>query len=126
MVRKRRKPEPPEQAADDTEFFADMFDLLDDPEHMDAVFVCYKHGGSDVLMNSSGVGSRTNTPEKMFVDNRKLPSATPDGSGSIPLDRCVSGDGGIPEEEGGNYKTVEIRAHKRRVFQSPVSKIGIP
>lgn len=39
MVRKRRKPEPPEAAADDEEFFKDMRDLLDDEEHMDAVFV---------------------------------------------------------------------------------------
>eukprot|EP00536_Pseudo-nitzschia_multiseries_P009871 jgi/Psemu1/306883/fgenesh1_kg.287_\ len=39
MVRKRRKPEPPEAAADDDEFFRDMRDLLDDEEHMNAVFL---------------------------------------------------------------------------------------
>lgn len=39
MVRKRRKPEPPEAAADDEEFFKDMRDLLDDEEHMDAIFL---------------------------------------------------------------------------------------
>jgi len=39
MVRKRRKPEPPEVAADDEEFFRDMRDLLDDEEHMDAIFM---------------------------------------------------------------------------------------
>jgi hypothetical protein len=38
MVRKRRKPEPPEVAADDDEFFRDMRDLLEDEEHMDAIF----------------------------------------------------------------------------------------
>jgi len=38
MVRKRRKPEPPEEAADDEEFFQDMRELLDDEEHMDAIF----------------------------------------------------------------------------------------
>lgn len=38
MVRKRRKPEPPEEAADDDEFFRDMRELLDDEDHMDAVF----------------------------------------------------------------------------------------
>jgi len=38
MVRKRRKPEPPEEAADDEEFFRDMRELLDDEEHMDAIF----------------------------------------------------------------------------------------
>lgn len=39
MVRKRRKPEPPEAAADDDEFFKDMRDLLEDEEHMDAIFM---------------------------------------------------------------------------------------
>lgn len=38
MVRKRRKPEPPEEAADDEEFFRDMRELLEDEEHMDAIF----------------------------------------------------------------------------------------
>jgi speckle-type POZ protein len=42
MVRKRRKPEPPEAAADDDEFFKDMRDLLDDEEHMDAIFIVRK------------------------------------------------------------------------------------
>lgn len=39
MVRKKRKPEPPEAAADDDEFFRDMKELLEDDEHMDAVFL---------------------------------------------------------------------------------------
>lgn len=39
MVRKRRKAEPPEVAADDDEFFRDMRELLDDQEHMEAVFL---------------------------------------------------------------------------------------
>jgi hypothetical protein len=38
-VRKRRKPEPPEVTADDDNFFKDMKELLDDEEHMDAVFL---------------------------------------------------------------------------------------
>ena len=41
MVRKRRKPDPPEVAADDEEFFRDMRDLLDDDEHMDAIFIVH-------------------------------------------------------------------------------------
>lgn len=43
MVRKRRKPEPPEPAADDEEFYRDMRELLGDEEHMDAVFVIHPH-----------------------------------------------------------------------------------
>eukprot|EP00523_Entomoneis_sp_CCMP467_P002858 CAMPEP_0168742562 /NCGR_PEP_ID=MMETSP0724-20121128/13099_1 /TAXON_ID=265536 /ORGANISM="Amphiprora sp., Strain CCMP467" /LENGTH=367 /DNA_ID=CAMNT_0008790113 /DNA_START=21 /DNA_END=1124 /DNA_ORIENTATION=- len=38
MVRKKRRPEPPAAAADDDEFFKDMKELLDDEEHMDAMF----------------------------------------------------------------------------------------
>mmetsp|Transcript_15026 Transcript_15026/g.22872 ORF Transcript_15026/g.22872 Transcript_15026/m.22872 type:complete len:362 (-) Transcript_15026:1630-2715(-) len=39
MVRKRRKPEPPEPASDDEEFFKDMRELLKDDEHMDVTFL---------------------------------------------------------------------------------------
>lgn len=46
MVRKRRKPEPPEAAADDDEFFRDMRDLLDDEEHMDAIFLVHPEDSS--------------------------------------------------------------------------------
>ena len=48
MVRKRRKPEPPEAAADDDEFFRDMRDLLDDEEHMDAIFLVRPTDSVDV------------------------------------------------------------------------------
>mmetsp|Transcript_32702 Transcript_32702/g.48019 ORF Transcript_32702/g.48019 Transcript_32702/m.48019 type:complete len:411 (-) Transcript_32702:428-1660(-) len=41
MVRKRRKPDPPEAAADDKNFFQDMRELLDDDEHMDALFLVH-------------------------------------------------------------------------------------
>jgi speckle-type POZ protein len=41
QVRKRRKPEPPEAVADDDGFITDMKALLDDTEHMDAVFLVH-------------------------------------------------------------------------------------
>jgi len=41
MVRKKRKPDPPEPAADDSEFFKDMKELLDDEEHMDMTFLVH-------------------------------------------------------------------------------------
>eukprot|EP00934_Nitzschia_sp_Nitz4_P008318 Nitzschia sp. Nitz4//scaffold290_size23356//6768//7963//NITZ4_008487-RA/size23356-augustus-gene-0.34-mRNA-1//-1//CDS//3329546090//8308//frame0 len=46
MVRKRRKPEPPEVAADDDEFWRDMRVLLADEEHMDVAFVVHQDGNS--------------------------------------------------------------------------------
>lgn len=54
MVRKRRKPEPPEVAADDEDFFKDMRELLDDDEHMDAVFLVpqYSEGSSSEDMDT--------------------------------------------------------------------------
>ena len=44
MVRKKRKPEAPEPATNDDEFFKDMRDLLDDEEHMDAKFMVHPEG----------------------------------------------------------------------------------
>lgn len=46
MVRKRRKTEPPEAAADDDEFFKDMRDLMEDEEHMDAIFLVHPEDSS--------------------------------------------------------------------------------
>ncbi|KAI2514163.1 Broad-Complex [Fragilaria crotonensis] len=46
MVRKKRKPEPPEPATNDDEFFKDMRDLLDDEEHMDAKFLVHPEGNA--------------------------------------------------------------------------------
>ena len=51
MVRKRRPPAPPEAAADDDEFFKDMRELLEDEEHMEAVFLV--HPESSVAAESS-------------------------------------------------------------------------
>lgn len=57
MVRKRRKPEPLAAATDDDEFFADMKELVDDDEHMDAVFYVYplnsQNYATKVTTNSS-------------------------------------------------------------------------
>lgn len=47
MVRKKRKPEPPEPATNDDEFFKDMRDLLDDEEHMDAKFLVHPEGSME-------------------------------------------------------------------------------
>lgn len=55
MVRKRRKPEPPEAASNDEEFFKDMAELLDDEEHMDAIFQV--HTGAGMGDDGSFVGT---------------------------------------------------------------------
>jgi len=63
MVRKRRKPEPPEAAADDDEFFRDMRDLLEDEEHMDAIFMVHPQGGPTELEDSDKEEDSSNMVE---------------------------------------------------------------
>lgn len=73
MVRKRRKPEPPEAAADDEEFFRDMRDLLDDEEHMDAIF----------LVKPDDAGESSN------MDTEKDGSAESDNMIEIRAHKCI-------------------------------------
>ncbi|CAB9500886.1 meprin and TRAF homology domain-containing protein MATH domain-containing protein [Seminavis robusta] len=47
MVRKRRKPEPAEPAADDDEFFKDMRELFEDEEHMDCTFMVHSENNNN-------------------------------------------------------------------------------
>jgi hypothetical protein len=82
MVRKKRKPDPPEPAADDAEFFKDMKELLDDEEHMDTLF----------LVHAAPSGGAAHTPH----------IKTEPGTAAMDDDR-----GGA---DGGDL--VEIRAHK--------------
>lgn len=83
MVRKRRKPEPPEPAADDDEFFKDMRELFEDEEHMDAVFLVHSDG-SDV--------------RKVKKETSTIAADKPD---------AMEEDG-----DNSNANMVEIRAHK--------------
>ena len=83
-VRKRRKPEPPEVAADDDTFYKDMKELLDDEEHMDAIFLVQKRISSQDTSN--------NKNRKMIGSNAFRSSDPPDTT--IPTD------------------LIEIKAHK--------------
>jgi speckle-type POZ protein len=58
MVRKRRKPEPPQVAADDDEFFKDMRELLEDEEHMDAVFLIHPECSGNVKKEDNEPSSK--------------------------------------------------------------------
>lgn len=62
MVRKKRKSDPPKAAADDKEFFKDMQDLMDDEEHMDAVFVIDPYGLDGPSSSSSVDGDSSAQP----------------------------------------------------------------
>ena len=76
QVRKRRKPEPPEVAADDDDFFADMKELLHDEEHMDAVFVI-RPPSSDYhsFKNMNDMKMSRNVGDNIYMNNRSQMSA---------------------------------------------------
>lgn len=110
MVRKKRKPEPPEVAADDSEFFTDLRELLDDVEHMDAVFLCYKNGGVDTV-------SDMNTGFSSIHDIFTTPSMKSKGNSSTTANLSMDEDdekinNKIEDKEVANDGMVEIRAHK--------------
>uniref|UniRef100_A0A7S2W5C8 BTB domain-containing protein n=1 Tax=Eucampia antarctica TaxID=49252 RepID=A0A7S2W5C8_9STRA len=110
MVRKRRKPDPPEPAADDEEFFKDMRDLLDDEEHMDALFLI-KDGP-----NNNNNNNKTSSAQMI--------GSSHSSSGSSGNVICVKKED-FPNDERSNIMTdespmkmdestngIEIRAHK--------------
>jgi len=70
IVRKRRKPETFAAANDDDEFFADMKELVDDDEHMDAVFYVYPP-------NSTNHATKIVTNSSSCSATEKLASCTP-------------------------------------------------
>jgi len=82
MVRKHRKPEPPEPASDDSEFFKDLKDLLEEEEHMDAIFVI--RGGTSKIKPSLGDVSMA------FVDSDGGSSVKTDGyETEIKAHKCI-------------------------------------
>ncbi len=133
MVRKKRRPEPPEAASDDDEYIKDMIDLLDDEEHMDAVFLVRE---KKILKGGNSSGSSSTTPKFKSLSGNKREAAT----GSFKTPEKVSNnmlvgadDDNTPPpvkksntaEKGGNHEddddeqsldisqpAIEIRAHK--------------
>jgi len=92
MVRKRRKPEPPEAAADDEEFFKDMRELLDDEEHMDAVFYVHPEQ-SNTQSEPHYTPSTTKTTSPTPMDTNDLQNQKPKATEDVS-------------------KMIQIRAHK--------------
>mmetsp|Transcript_13380 Transcript_13380/g.29518 ORF Transcript_13380/g.29518 Transcript_13380/m.29518 type:complete len:292 (+) Transcript_13380:460-1335(+) len=65
MVRKKRKPDPPKAAADDSEFFKDMKELMDDVDHMDAVFVIEPPDADNSSSSSDGDKQNNRQPTEI-------------------------------------------------------------
>jgi len=121
MVRKRRKPEPPEAAADDNEFIKDMRELLDDEEHMDCVFLVHDGGGSGGEGGGQKSGSATGSPSGVVPiaqtpyslptsgAKRSITDTYSDGSSSHVGDASASI---VKKEEDDGARLIEIRAHR--------------
>lgn len=127
MVRKRRRPEPPEAAADDEEFFKDMRELLDDEEHMDAVFLVHadaapnRVSGGDANASSqikkktlAGAKRDVHGDEVMETSSTSLYYKTPDKIDSsttmkVDIDESFE-DQKLPAGSSSYY--IRVRAHK--------------
>lgn len=70
MVRKRRLPEPPSQAAaNDEEFCADMMDLLNDEEHMDCTLLVHPSSTSAGASYPTSSSRSAVTKRKILLDS---------------------------------------------------------
>lgn len=114
MVRKRRRPEPPEAAADDNEFFKDMRELLDDEEHMDAVFLVHSQPVKKSRDAVSLSGSKRNYHGDVAFDCFKTPIKSEGLSSSSIMD--VDAESNNQDMVGGKMmrknQIIEVRAHK--------------
>ena len=124
MVRKRRKAEPPEPAADDTEFFKDMRELLDDEEHMDAVFLVHRMppkaaargGGGGKATTTKTTATATTTTTAGGGKRKKDAMMTSNAPGlphpSVKTEFSSSEDDADAASSSSDADLVEIRAHK--------------
>lgn len=116
MVRKKRKAEPPEPAADDTEFFKDMRELLDDEEHMDTLFLVHPippvgttaSPGGKRKMGSSSTSSSAAKGKQNDLDVNAIKIKREVGD-SMDEDGNNASAGGDTDNRD---NLIEIRAHK--------------
>eukprot|EP00542_Grammatophora_oceanica_P020233 CAMPEP_0194033472 /NCGR_PEP_ID=MMETSP0009_2-20130614/6156_1 /TAXON_ID=210454 /ORGANISM="Grammatophora oceanica, Strain CCMP 410" /LENGTH=344 /DNA_ID=CAMNT_0038674171 /DNA_START=44 /DNA_END=1078 /DNA_ORIENTATION=+ len=66
MVRKRRKAEAPKPASNDEEFFRDMKDLMNDEEHMDAIFMVQSEDGAEIRAHKCLLTARAEYFKALF------------------------------------------------------------
>eukprot|EP00986_Skeletonema_menzelii_P017160 scaffold17923_cov147-Skeletonema_menzelii.AAC.4 len=111
MVRKKRKAEPPEPAADDTEFFKDMRELLDDEEHMDTLFLVHPIPPSGTTASPGGkrkMSGSTSTTAKGKQNDLDVNAIKREVDDSMDEDE-INGAGGDSDNRD---NLIEIRAHK--------------
>mmetsp|Transcript_17259 Transcript_17259/g.21091 ORF Transcript_17259/g.21091 Transcript_17259/m.21091 type:complete len:462 (+) Transcript_17259:254-1639(+) len=110
MVRKRRRPEPPEAAADEDEFFKDMRELLDDEEHMDAVFLVVRDGAPT---NNSSSDYLDHTP---IMSTSTSTTGITTGTSSSTATKSLSGN---KRDSSGNGKPTEVNANAKANEATP-------
>lgn len=119
MVRKRRRPEPPEAAADDEELFKDMRELLDDEEHMDAVFLVHAQQPKKRSLRSKPGEGKILAGKRSFGEDFPMDAfKTPDKaigesmtSNTVAVDMDTDMEK-VTENENIKSELIEVRAHK--------------
>ena len=105
IVRKRKRPDPPESAADDEEFLLDMQELLDDEEHMDCVFLVHPHGegggGMGGLPLAAGAGAGAGAGAAAAAAGGKRSRPTQPAADAIPRHTVSPGGGRLGSVLGG-------------------------
>ena len=117
MVRKRRRPAPPEAASDDSEFVKDMRELLDDEEHMDVRFMVHSGPPKKSPPPNTQYASLLNMRKKRNVTGdvvtaTKMETKSEEDAASFTTVAKIASD---PESEGDDVTMTgftEIRAHK--------------
>lgn len=116
MVRKRRRPAPPEAASDDSEFVKDMRELLDDEEHMDARFLVHSGPPKKFPPVNAQHASQSNMRKKRnvmgdVVTLSKVEATQSEDTASLTAVAKIASD---LESEVDDSTTgfTEIRAHK--------------
>lgn len=104
MVRRQRKPGPPEIAADDEEYFKDFRELLEDEEHMDAVFLVHAEGGGIPIQKLPS----TKKQQRVVDVNSPMEDVKP----SMTLSSDSAAITTPPPTADLKPRMVEIRAHK--------------
>lgn len=114
MVRKKRKAEVPEPAADDSEFFKDMKELLDDEEHMDTLFLVHANPLSRASVMGGGEGTKGG--DAAIVPGNESKKRKIGGDSGSSNTNNKSNNSSISSDNNNTMDNdtdlVEIRAHK--------------
>ena len=125
MVRKKRRPEPPIAASDDDEFFKDMKELLDDEEHMDAIFHISPDADGEEDSPKIGISTCSTTPTTTTTSNYHPTTTTTTAIGTS-LDAVTAPTATAASVAGGEGGDLKIPAVPFSVPSSSASSSSSP